>query len=228
MKLLIKGMFAGLIQVSFLSALLLIPAGTLNWPRAITFLVSHGLCVQAAIIALAKYSPASLEARFQPVVAKSQPKADRVITLFLMLTNLGFVVSIPIEVFHLRWFPAPPLWLSIVGAIACFAGMGTIMTALYQNAFAAPIVKDQSDRGQTLIVTGLYGIVRHPFYSGLLVYLAGLGLWLESFASLFVLPIVLGLLTARMIVEERSLREMFPEYTDYMKRARCRIVPGIW
>ena len=40
------------------------------------------------------------------------------------------------------------------------------MLALFQNAFAVPIVRVQSEREQVLIDTGLYGLVRHPFYLG--------------------------------------------------------------
>ena len=38
------------------------------------------------------------------------------------------------------------------------------------NSFAAPVVKIQKDRGQTVITTGPYAIIRHPMYFGALFY----------------------------------------------------------
>jgi protein-S-isoprenylcysteine O-methyltransferase Ste14 len=102
------------------------------------------------------------------------------------------------------------------------------MATLFQNAFAAPIVKDQSERGHVLIDTGLYGRIRHPFYLGLLFLLMGLALWLESYASVLALLLPFVFLIARITVEERTLRETLPGYGDYMKRVRYRLVPFVW
>lgn len=226
--LLIRGILGVMMQVAGLTAFLLIPAGTWHWPRAIAFLAAHGLIVMTAVVLLARYSPQSLEARMQPPLDKSQPVSDRVITILIAVTLMSWIAFVAVDVFRLQIFPAPPLWLSIVGAIASVTGLGTIMTALYQNVFAAPIVKDQSERGQSLIDSGLYGRIRHPFYAGYLLYLAGIGLWLESYASLLALPIMFAMLAARIHVEEKSLRTMLPEYPAYMERVRYRIVPGIW
>jgi protein-S-isoprenylcysteine O-methyltransferase Ste14 len=85
------------------------------------------------------------------------------------------------------------------------------MVALFQNAFAAPIVKDQSKRGQVLIDTGLYGHIRHPFYLGNLLFFTSIALWLESYASVIVLPLVFVLLVIRIFVEEKTPDEVNEE-----------------
>jgi protein-S-isoprenylcysteine O-methyltransferase Ste14 len=154
--------------------------------------------------------------------------ADRVVSLFLILTICAWFLFIPIDVFHLRLLPPPHLTISILGAALFLAGFGVLLTALFQNAFAAPIVKDQSDRGQVLIDTGLYGHIRHPFYLGFLFFLVGIGLWLESYASLLALPVVLVFLIVRTFVAEKTLRETLPGYVGYMARVRCRLIPRIW
>ena len=103
-----------------------------------------------------------------------------------------------------------------------------MVTALWQNAFATPIVGDQSERDQTLIDTGLYGRIRHPLYLGLLFFLAGLALWLESYASVLVLPMAFLPIIARIIVEEKTLRETLPGYPGYMSKVPYRLVPFVW
>ena len=137
-----------------------------------------------------------------------------------------------------------PLWLGIpVGIrevdgelVATVVGSGIMADnlsddvglVLFQNAFATPIVKDQSDRGQVLIDSGLYGVVRHPFYLGILLFFLGLALWLESYASAAALLLPLATLIARITVEEKTLREMLEGYEEYTKRVRFRLVPFVW
>lgn len=102
------------------------------------------------------------------------------------------------------------------------------MVTLFQNAFAAPIVKDQSERGQVLIDTGLYGCIRHLFYLGNLLFFIGIALWLESYASVLALPFVFVVLIIRIFIEEKTLRESLPGYTEYMGKIRYRLIPFVW
>jgi protein-S-isoprenylcysteine O-methyltransferase Ste14 len=112
--------------------------------------------------------------------------------------------------------------------VLLFTGFGIVMVALFQNAFAAPIVKDQSERGQVLIDTGLYGRIRHPFYLGNLLFFIGIALWLESYASVLALPLVFVVVVIRIFVEEKALRKSLPGYTDYMAKIRYRLIPFVW
>ena len=119
-------------------------------------------------------------------------------------------------------------WILAVCAVVFLAGFGVMLLTLYQNAFAAPIVKDQADRGQVVIDTGLYSRVRHPFYVGLLLFLIGLALWLESYASVLAVSVVFAALVVRIHAEEKTLQETLPGYPEYMSKVRYRLVPGIW
>jgi protein-S-isoprenylcysteine O-methyltransferase Ste14 len=226
--LVLRGLIGGSFQIALLAVLLLLPAGTWHWPRAIQFLVFYGLVLSVSIVALARLAPASLEARLMAPAAESQPMADRVVSSFLFASIFAWFAFIPIDVFHLRLLPPPPLEVSVFGAAVFLVGYGINLTALFQNAFAAPIVKDQSERGQVLIDTGLYSRIRHPFYLGLLLWSIGLALWLESYASVPALLPPLVFLIARIRVEERELRETLPGYADYAKRVRHRLVPLVW
>jgi protein-S-isoprenylcysteine O-methyltransferase Ste14 len=226
--LIVRGLVGGLFQLALFTALLLIPAGTWHWPRAIQFLAVYGLILLVSIVVLGRMAPASLEARLQKPTAKSQPMADRVVSSFLFLSLLAWFAFIPIDVFSIRLLPSPPLWVSVFGAALFLAGYGIVMTAVFQNAFAAPIVKDQSDRGQVLIDTGLYSRIRHPLYLGMLFFLIGLALWLESYASVLVLPFAFVFVIARIFVEEKTLRDTLPGYAGYMRKVSYRLVPFVW
>ena len=226
--LIIKGLLGGLFQIALFAVLLFLPAGTWHWPRAILFLMVYGLLLLVSTIVLARLAPASLEARLTAPIAKSQPMADRVVTSFLFLSFIAWFVFIPIEVFHLQLLPPPHFTVSVFGAALFLAGFGILMTALFQNAFAAPIVRDQSERGQVLIDTGLYGRIRHPMYFGFLLFLIGIALWLESYANVLMLPLVFVFVIARIFVEEKTLQETLPGYVEYMAKVRYRLIPFVW
>ncbi len=226
--LIVKGLLGGLLQVALFAAMLLIPAGTWQWSRAIQFLVGYGVLVSVSIVVLGLVAPASLEARLEAPAAKSQPVADRVATVALFGAIIGWSVFIPLDVFRWHLLPPPSLSVSVVGVITILTGWGVMMAALVHNAFATPIVRDQSDRGQVLIDTGLYARVRHPFYLGLLVMFVGMALWLESYAGVLALSVVLAALWGRVTVEERTLRELLPGYADYITRVRHRVIPYVW
>ncbi len=226
--LILQGLVGVLFQVIIVAALLLIPAGTWNWPRAIQFLVAYGLISSVSVVLLAIFNPASLEARLEAPISKKQPIGDRVATALLIAVMIAWFVFIPIDVFRLELFAAPAFSVSVFGAAIAVAGLYIIILTFYQNEFAVPVVRDQKERGQTLVDTGLYGIIRHPMYLGLLVMFAGIGLWLESYASVIAVFIVLASLMPRILVEEKTLKNMLPGYTDYLSRVRYRLVPFVW
>ena len=226
--LMLKGLVRSLFQISLFAAVLLIPAGTWDWPRAIQFLVVFGLLSVISIVALARWAPASLEARVQRGAAKEQPAADKIVSLLLAVLNLAWFVLIAVDVHRLHLLPFPPLWLSVVGAALGLTGYGVMVTAVWQNSFAAPIVGDQTERDQVVIDTGLYGRIRHPLYLGYLLFLAGLALWLESVVSVIVLPVIAAPIVARILIEEKTLRQNLPGYAEYMTRVPYRLVPLAW
>ena len=108
--LMLKRLVRWLFQVGLFAAVLLIPAGTWQWPRAIQFLAVFSLLALIFIIFLALRKPASLEARVERGAAKDQPKADRIASLFLALLNLGWFVLIAVDVHRLHLLPFPTLW----------------------------------------------------------------------------------------------------------------------
>ncbi len=231
--LIVKGLLAGLKQIVVLVALLIVPAGLIRggtwlWDRALWSIAVYGLLLGATTVALALLRPASLEARLKPMTSTKQPTADRVATAILAIAVFGQLTFIPLDVFWLEWLHAPSPSVSIAGALVSIIGFAIITAAIYQNEFAMPIVEDQTESGQTVIDTGLYGIVRHPLYLGFVPLLAGLALWLGSTAAFVATAIVLLAFIPRIVVEERTLRETLPGYIEYMEKVRYRIVPYLW
>lgn len=232
-RLIIKALLAGFLQLALYAVALLLPAGlvpggTWYWPRALLFLGLYAIALGASVVAMGLIAPASLAARLRAPISNQQPRADRVATAFLVFATLGWLAFVPVDVFALHLFPPPPSDVSVGGAVLAFAGFAITIATIYQNAFAIPIVEDQSSRAQVLVQTGLYALVRHPMYLGILVFHAGIALWLGSYASLLTLLVLLLALVFRIRVEEQTLQGTLPEYNGYMNRVPTRLIPGVW
>ena len=225
---LIKGLIGATLQIAFFGALLLIPAGTWQWTEANQFLYCYGFLTLVSTVFLAIKAPRSLEARMEMPMNESQPLSDRIATTFLLVFLVGWFVFIPIDIFHLKLLAPPQHSISILGGAASLLGYGIMITALYQNEFATPVVRDQSDRGHELRDTGLYGLVRHPFYTGFILFCLGMALWLQSYAALIAGLLPITALIGRIYAEEKILQETLPGYKEYMSRTRYRIIPFVW
>ncbi|MBT8397282.1 MAG: isoprenylcysteine carboxylmethyltransferase family protein [Gemmatimonadetes bacterium] len=226
--LMIRGIIRVLIQVLVFGAFLFLPIGTWQWPRALQFLAVMGVLSLISTVAMAWLVPASLEARVKRGAAKNQPRADRLVSLVLAILHIAWFILLPNDVFRWQLLPKPGMAMATVGAVLALMGYGIMLTSVWQNAYATPIVGDQSERKQVLIDTGIYSWVRHPMYLGHLFFLTGLSLWLESYTGLLLVPLVFSPLIARILVEEKTLLKTLPGYDGYGTRVPFRLIPFVW
>ena len=82
--------------------------------------------------------------------------------------------------------------------------------------------------GHTLVTTGVYGIIRHPSYLGLLVNSLGWALAFRSGVGVLLTALLIPPLLARIRAEERLLRTQFGgEYDAYCSRT-SRLIPSLY
>jgi protein-S-isoprenylcysteine O-methyltransferase Ste14 len=95
-----------------------------------------------------------------------------------------------------------------------------------QNSYAASTIRVEP--GQPVISTGLYGVVRHPMYSGALLLAVCMPLALGSLWSLLLLIALVPVLAWRLLDEERVLKRDLAGYEAYCARVRYRLIPFVW
>jgi protein-S-isoprenylcysteine O-methyltransferase Ste14 len=85
------------------------------------------------------------------------------------------------------------------------------------------------ENGQRVIQKGPYKYIRHPSYSGIILFFIGYGLVAQNLLSLlFSVALPTIALIYRIKVEEVELvRGLGSEYEEYQKRTK-KIIPGIW
>jgi protein-S-isoprenylcysteine O-methyltransferase Ste14 len=215
---------AGLVAI-----LLFASAGTLVWWRAWLLLAVLLLVRALGACAVYRVNPALLAERARLPMHEDQPWSDRLLLLAVLTTGfLGLPAIAGLDVFHWHMLSRPSPLLSGIGLILFALGWSIKNLALRANAFATAVVRLQSDRAHTVVDSGVYAVVRHPFYAADPLILAGLGLWLESYAAALCAVLPVALMVIRLRLEERFLRRELPGYNDYMVRVPYRLIPGVW
>jgi len=223
-----KLIFGVIYNLILFGALLFLPAGTFDWPRAWVFLGFVLIGTTATLVLVFPGREDLLNERFKPPVQKGQPLADKIIVLLLIAAFLGVIVFIPLDVFRFHLMSKPGMFVSALGLILVIAGWWIISLVFKENAFAAPVVKHQEERHQTVIDTGVYSIVRHPMYVGAVLLMIGMPLWLESYAAALLAIVPIATIVVRILIEERFLKRELKGYDNYTKRVRYRLIPFIW
>jgi protein-S-isoprenylcysteine O-methyltransferase Ste14 len=219
-----------LLQTAFfllaMGALLFASAGTLNWPGAWTFLAMSTVLGPACGLWLAKTDPALLAERLLLTAREEQPAADKKFMLVFAATALLWFVAMGLD----RRLQASdvPTALQALGLALYLLSTGFIMWVFRVNSFAAPVIKVQAARGHHVISSGPYAFVRHPMYSGVMLFFLGVPLLVGSWWGVALAPLFAVLFAVRVRIEERALAEGLPDYADYTARVRYRLLPGVW
>jgi protein-S-isoprenylcysteine O-methyltransferase Ste14 len=221
-----KLLLQNLIFIVAMGALLFASAGTLHWPAAWVFLATNAILGPACGLWLAKTDPALLAERLRPMMQEDQPAADKKFMLVFGFAALVWFVTIGLDQ---RYHASDmPLALQVLGFAMLLLSAGFIMWVLRENSFAAPVIKLQAERGHHVVSTGPYALVRHPMYSGIMLFFVGVALLLGSWWGVLLSPIFVVLFAIRSRIEERALMAGLPGYADYAARVRYRLLPGVW
>jgi protein-S-isoprenylcysteine O-methyltransferase Ste14 len=204
------------------------PASTWTAPRpwalSGVFLIMHLI----GTLRILRANPNLLPERARLRQGPGQPTADKLLLYAFTTTYTALIILSSAD--GSRWHigPAPPTALSWAGLATFAAGWWLVLRALETNAFAVRVVRHQPERGHRLVDAGVYRIVRHPMYAGLVAVILGAPLWLASTLGLLLTIPPIASLALRILVEERLLRAHVPGYTHYTHRVRRRLIPGVW
>ena len=184
------------------------------------------LAIYVAIIAASFLwlDPGLVRERMRPA-GKKPPVGLQLFTGVLVLHWI--VAGLDRGRFH--WSDGVPAWLQVAGLLSVAGGYILCFWAMLENRFFSSVIRIQSDRGQYVVSTGPYAVIRHPGYTaGILIVMASgvaLGSWLAAaLLVIFTLPFLLY----RAITEDRILQAELSGYRDYAARVRWRLCPGIW
>jgi protein-S-isoprenylcysteine O-methyltransferase Ste14 len=205
---------------------LFLPAGTLAWLAGWIFLALFFGFLLATNLWLFKHNPDLLQERMR-LGTSDQQGWDKLFFPLLILLFFGWLISISLDAVRFHWSPVP-VWLQFVGAIVLLCSFYLLFLTFRENSYLSTVVRIQEDRGQTVVSTGPYHIVRHPMYTAMLVFTVGTSLLLGSWYGILSGLVLMILLARRAMLEEHTLRAELPGYAAYMGQVKYRLIPYIW
>ena len=216
---------AALIGAAVFFAVIFLPAGTLGYWQGWVFFGTFAGLSSLTTVYLAHYDKPLLARRLRAGPTAEETPTQKVITAVGGLVFVGALV-VSILDHRFRWSPAVPAWLSLLGDAFGVLGFLIYFLVIRANRYAASTI--EVAKGQPVVSTGPYAIVRHPMYAGAILMLVWTPLALGSWWGLLSTPLFVGWFVWRLLDEEQYLRAHLPGYPAYLGRVRYRLVPYIW
>ena len=207
--------------VILLALLLFLPAGTVHYPGG--WLLMGILFIPmflAGLVMMAK-DPNLLRSRLN--AKEKEREQDLVIKLSGLMFLVGFILA---GLDHRFGWSKLPMAVNYVGAGLFLTAYVLYAEVLRENTWLSRTIEVQE--GQTVVSTGLYGIVRHPMYAVTVLLFLSMPLVLGSIPAFLVFLCYPAIIAKRIRNEEQVLSRDLPGYREYCGRVRWRLIPFIW
>ncbi|WP_078281266.1 methyltransferase family protein [Mycobacteroides franklinii] len=224
MKAVARVLAFGLVELAVFGSVLFLLAGTIHYWQAWAFLVVFALSTWIPTIYLQRADPAAHQRRKRAGPAAETRVLQKVLIGGWYFSLAAMVVISALD--HRFGWSSVPLVICVLGDVLVAMGLGVTSLVVIQNSFAASTVRVET--GQTLVTTGLYGLVRHPMYTGNVITIIGFPLALGSYWGLASVVPGLLVLIVRIVDEEKLLVDQLDGYRAYTQTARYRLMPYMW
>ena len=221
MKLLINALTKFVCGLLLVGLLIFLPAGTLHYDKG--WLLMGLLFVPmliAGFVMLFK-SPNFLAKRLD---AKEKQATQKSV---LALSGLMFIAGFVIAGLDYRFgWSKMPLGVTIASSVLFLLAYALYAEVMRENAYLSRTIK--VEKGQTVVDTGLYGIVRHPMYMATILLFLMMPLVLGSWYAFIIFAFYPVIIIVRLQDEEKLLTRELPGYAAYKQKVKYRISPFIW
>lgn len=205
----------------FLGLLTLVPAGTFNYWQVYVYFAFLVIPMIFVLFYFLKNDPQFLERRTK---TREKEKTQRVIQITF---SLFFVSAFIISGLDRRfgWSNISPYMILLANIVSLF-GYLIVIIVFKQNSYASRVV--EVENSQKVISTGIYSIIRHPMYLGVIIMWIPIPIALGSYWALIPIATIPFSLVLRILNEESVLIRELPGYKEYCQKTKYRLIPFIW
>ena len=221
MRLLFDALTKYLTGLLLVGILLFLPAGTLRYPGAWQFIcLLFGPMLLLGVVLFLK-APALLSKRLEAREKAGSQKT--VVGLSGLLFICGFLLA---GLDHRFGWSRVPGWVPAAASLVLLISYGLYAEVMRENACLSRTIEVQA--GQTVVSTGLYGLVRHPMYMATVFLFLAIPLVLGSWWAFGLFLVYPVLLAVRIKHEEALLEAALPGYPEYKQTVKYKMIPFIW
>ena len=214
-----------LIKIAFgivaMGLLLFIPAGTIHWLDG--WLLMIILFVPMFFAGLVMYAKAPDLLRSRLRAKETQSEQKDVIKYSVLMFLASFIIAGLNYRFQWIMMPRAIVWIGVVVFLLAYCLFGEV---LRENQYLSRVIEVQED--QTVVDTGLYGIVRHPMYTATVLLFLSMPLVLNSLISFIIMLAYIPIIVKRIKNEEEVLEQELKGYKEYKQKVKYRLIPFIW
>ncbi|MBQ5955922.1 MAG: isoprenylcysteine carboxylmethyltransferase family protein [Firmicutes bacterium] len=214
-----------LIKIAFgivaMGLLLFIPAGTIHWLDG--WLLMIILFVPMFFAGLVMYAKAPDLLRSRLRAKETQSEQKDVIKYSGLMFLAAFIIAGLNYRFQWIMMPRAVVWIGVVIFLLAYCLFGEV---LRENQYLSRVIEVQED--QTVVDTGLYGIVRHPMYTATVLLFLSMPLVLNSLISFIIMLAYIPIIVKRIKNEEEVLEQELKGYREYKQKVKYRLIPFIW
>ena len=217
-KLFIGAISKFLFGIVIVGLLIFLPAGTFSYFNGWLFMVLLFIPMTIAGIVMMIKTPLLLEKRLNG--KEKEKEQSTVVKLSGLMFIAGFIVA------GLDFRFCLPDCIVISSAVVFLLAYILYAEVMRENTYLSRTIQVQ--KGQKVIDTGLYGIVRHPMYSETLLLFLKIPLILGSVFSLLIFLVYPFIIVKRIKAEETLLEKELVGYSEYKQKVKYRLLPFIW
>ena len=207
--------------IILIGVLLFLPAGDIHWKNGWLLMAVLFMPMFFAGILMYIKAPDLLRSRLKAKETQSEQKD--VIRYSGVMFLAAFILAGLNYRFQWTTLAETIVWIGVALFLLAYSMFGEV---LRENQYLSRVIEVQAN--QTVVDTGLYGIVRHPMYSATVMLFLSMPLILNSLPSLVIMLAYIPIIVKRIKNEEAVLEEDLKGYAEYKDKVKYRIIPFIW
>ena len=224
----IRALIGFMLYLFFIPALLFISAGTVNWPMAWVYVVLILASTIGSRLIVLRKNPDTLRERAKFISSEGTKSWDRIlVAIGVFFGPMATMIVAGLD-HRFGWSTVIPEVGQYLAALVIAGGYGLGVWAMVVNRWFSAVARIQHDRGQEVVTTGPYRIVRHPSYAGGLLASLALPIMLDAIWSFIPAMAMVVALVIRTSFEDQMLRKELDGYQRYSEETPYRLIPGLW
>ncbi len=152
---------------------------------------------------------------------------DKVLMPVIVILPYFQLAVIGLDVRRFRWSTLSADF-AVIGVLLYVFASVLINWGMITNRYFEPTVRIQKERNHQAITGGPYKIIRHPGYLAGILFPVSITIIIGSVFGLIPAGINAVLITVRTALENRTLQKELSGYSEYSKKVRYRLLPGVW
>ena len=222
--LILKSFLGLLFLICVMGAALFLPYGSFKYDLAWLYLCVFTVSIIIITVYLFLFDSHLLQSR---LAAGPVAETRTVQKIIQSVASLAFLGTFLLSAFDYKneW-SVVPLYFSYTADLICALAFFFLFFVFKQNTFLSATVEVQEK--QQVISNGLYGIIRHPMYTGALILLLFTPIALGSWFGLLPVLALIAVIIYRAVDEEQELKQNLPGYKEYCEKVKYRLIPFVF